>query len=533
MAHAKAWAQPPRLHGPAQKGAAMFRSSRSLTCQLTGLSALVLTAPAQAQVTIACDPPVATSRAPCVLTAAHADARPRTWRWGVVGLADAAELLEPIAPDRVRVKTPVTLVERAFTVVAEDSQNPSVTGTFVLRITPNPQAGSGERALVEGIFPGAFTPSLLPFPGPEPAMVNRIAFCDDEAMGALDRRGNVYVCQRWDGIRKIGLDGRVVPFGLKDGEREGPVVRPVECLTVDPSTGDLYVGEFDRLVKLAPDGKPTEVIGGGGQALASSHGSELAPLNPGRVPRGTRFKLGSRQLALRGREAILVGWKGIDAFHLDSRRLERIVAFQPHLLANRLGPIPYLNPHLGAGRCAAVQGCGPLALTKEALCLVGMGPEVAELELPDDPLTTVMDPPQAEGKAAGGAPELDNLWPGPAVETAMVRAGGSWGASHWRSAAPGQRFTGQCRVAARNFTAGVARIGLMFADPHGSTLVDRQPTGPRGQDGVGAPAHGETLLSMTGTAPAGTDRVALCLQVAGGNPGAEVTFREMTLHQLP
>ena len=52
-------------------------------------------------------------------------------------------------------------------------------------------------------------------------------------------------------------------------------------------------------------------------------------------------------------------------------------------------------------------------------------------------------------------------------------------------------------------------------------------------DGVSAPAPGRTLLRVAGTAPTGTDRVALCLLVVRGTPGAEVAFHDVTFHQLP
>ena len=52
-------------------------------------------------------------------------------------------------------------------------------------------------------------------------------------------------------------------------------------------------------------------------------------------------------------------------------------------------------------------------------------------------------------------------------------------------------------------------------------------------DVVSAPAPGRTLLRMTGTAPAGTDRIALCVRVVKGNPGAVVTFHDVTFQQVP
>ena len=640
----------------------MFLAPTSLTRSLTGLAALVLAAPSVAQVTITCDPAVVTSRVPCVLTASHGDGKSRAWKWSVVGLEDASRLLEPFAPDKVRVRTPVTLVERSFTVVAEDSQDPTVTGTFVLRITPNPQPGSGERALTEGLFPGAFTPSLRPFLGhPEShgtlgrrgafAKVFNIAFCDDAAMGALDRcwllarahgldawrvtgervelpdspgplpmdslcsavatlppgpgevpagaprvvfcerkvgvlggtsiyalepdgrrrllaggpgqrvldgpgrdarfvnvcdlaldrRGNVYLLEQWHGVRKISLEGQVSTVKLPPSTLGRREVRNAECLTVDPATGDVYVGGRGLLARISPEGEWTRVIGGWTRALAAGTGRELAPLGPGRVPLDTRFEMHPRHLALHGRELFMASLDGIDAFHLDSRRLARIVPFDPALRANRLGPVPFLNPNLHAGQCAAIEGCGPLALTKEAMCLVEVGQGLAELELPDDPVTEILDPPKSRSAAGApetkdskrDAPELDNLWPGQSLETGTVRADGQWGASHWREAAQDQAFSGQCWVEARGLASGWAQISLLFTDAHGKSLGHSGPAGPQMPDVVSAPAPGRTLIRMTGTAPKGTDRVALCLRVVKGNSGAVVTFHDVTFQQLP
>ena len=645
----------------------MLLPARALPLLLAGLPALLLGTPARAQVNITCDQAQVTSRVPCVLTVAHADGKPRTWRWSVVGLADAAQLLDPIAPDRVRVKTPVTLTERTFTVVAEDSRDPAVTGTFVLRITPNPKSGSGERALAEGIFPQAFTPSLLPFKdhpeqfaSPSDETVWQIAFCDDAVMGgldrcwiiagdhglrafkvagdpvalpgfpypqpssrrciavaalppgpgevptgaprvvfcelqtanfpelgfeiyalaadgsrrflaggpggcikngpgssarffsvrnlALDRRGNVYVGQNGGVIRKIGLDGQVSTLDLSLDRELGGSLRP-SCFTVDPATGDLYASGFGRLVQFPPEGKAVLVIGGRGRALAGSHGPRLAPLAPGRLPLDTQFEMDLRQVEVHGRELILVTQRdGIYAFHLDSRRLARILPFDEHLAANRLGPVPYLNPRVPADRCAAIIGCQALALTKEAMGMVAMGRGLAELELPDGPITTVMDPPgypadlrvpagdagQVEHKGPpAGAPVLDNLWPGSALETLAVRPDGKAGVTHWRSAAPHQRFGGYCWVEARGLTAGWAQISLLFVDKDGNTLGHSHPAGAAMPDVVSAPAQGRTLLRLAGTAPPGTDRVALCIRVAKGNPGATVSFRSATFNLVP
>ena len=637
----------------------MFLSSRSVLRPLALLALLAPATPARAQVTISCDQAQVTSRVPCILTAAHSDGVPRTWRWRVVGLEDAGQLLQRLAPNRVRVKTPVTLVERAFTVVAEDVRDPTVTGTFVLRISPNPAAGAGERSLAEGLFPGAFTPSLRPLLGhPERDRLRaqgeadwvgramRIAFCDDPAMGvldrcwimagtrgleafkltgepvaipgfswkasswhlcravaalppgpgevpagaprlvfcdvrvgpgegvwiyaleadgrqrllaggegvghadgpglkarfdyvndlALDRRGNVYVCETVGFIRRIGLDGRVSTVCTPSEPTDPQGIRKPECLAVDPATGELYVGDIDRLVKFSPEGNLSRVIGGRGMALRDRYGWAPAGLRPGRVPWDTRFMMNTTSLALHGRELLLVNTDGIYAFHLDSRRVARILALSAHAGAGRMGPIPYLNPQLPPERCAAIHDCGALALTKEAMCVAQVGQGIAELELPDDPLTTVMDPkvpsppPVPAGETKEGARELDNLWPGLALATGTIGADGAWVEQGWRSAAPGQRFSGQCRVEARAFSSGNAQLWLAFADEQGRLL---EPGPPGAPEAFSAAAPGPTPLQVAGTAPAGTTRVGFGIRVIHGNAGAVVSFHDVTFHRVP
>jgi hypothetical protein len=351
--------------------------------------------------------------------------------------------------------------------------------------------------------------------------------------------GNVYVCD-YAGIWKISLNGYVSDFGPKAAGPGDLSVQGVFCSTVDPATGDLYVGERNRLLKLTPGGRLSLVIGGQGMALAASRGSRLAPLAPGRVPVDTRFDLTLRHLAMHGRELFLVHAGGIDAFHLDTRRLARIVPCDGSSVVNRLGPIQYLNPHLPVDRCAALRACGPLALTKEAMAMAAVGAGLVELELPDDPVTSIMDrprkeavPPGAAGETKRTAPESDNLWPGQPLETGTVRADGKWGITHWRSAAVHQRFSGQCWVEARGLSQGWAQISLLFVNERGEVLGHSHPMGPQMPDVVSAPAHGRTLLRMEGTAPGGTDRVALCIQVVKGDPGAVVTFEDVTFQQLP
>lgn len=381
----------------------MMMSPRSLARLLRGGAPLMLATLAQAQVTITADPDPAISRYACTLTVTHSDRVARDWDWHVVGQADNSGLLVKTGPNQARFNTPVTLTERSFTVVAEDKADASVKGTFVLRAQPNPNAGSSELKHVNAWSPEAFTPSLRPFlnivgmpggPGLKPRSFdnppNKIVFCDDAAMGPLDRcwivsgtngleaykvigdpvrlpgfpypagdfrrcrgvatlppgRGEVppgapriAFCEShrrnnmgpmaiaiftlqpdgsrrslagsltdFDSIRRDGKGSAAVFSGIIDLalDRKGnvfvleptgpPVIRRIDpagnvttlcgggegdsnhadgagkearfmkpvAMTVDPDTGDLYVGELQAIRKVTPDGVVTTVLGGGG-----------------------------------------------------------------------------------------------------------------------------------------------------------------------------------------------------------------------------------------------------------------------------
>jgi len=326
----------------------MMMSPGSLARLLRGGAPLMLATLAQAQVTITADPNPARSRVACTLTVAHSDRVARDWRWHVVGHGESADLLEPIAPDKARFKTPVTLTERSFTVVAEDKSDPSVKGVFVLKVEPNLNAG-GERSLVNIASPGAFLPSLRPFLypfggrgafGSKPRSftnpTNKIVFCEASTEDpdhsnlaiftlqpdgnrrflagsltrsdailrldgkesaavfegftdlALDRKGNAYVLEPYGPavIRRIDPAGNVTTLcggGILgddvDGAGKGARFRQPVAMTVDPDTGDLYVGERQAIRKVTPDGVVTTVLGGGStSALALDGDGKVAPL---------------------------------------------------------------------------------------------------------------------------------------------------------------------------------------------------------------------------------------------------------------
>ena len=650
----------------------MMMSPGSLARLLRGGAPLMLATLAQAQVTITADPNPARSRVACTLTVAHSDRVARDWRWHVVGHGESADLLEPIAPDKARFKTPVTLTERSFTVVAEDKSDPSVKGVFVLKVEPNLNAG-GERSLVNMASPGAFLPSLRPFLypfggrgafGSKPRSFtnppNKIVFCDDAAMGpldrcwivsgrngleaykvngdpvrlpgfpysappgrgevpqgaprivfceastedpdhsnlaifalqpdgnrrflagsltrsdailrldgkesaavfegftdlALDRKGNAYVLEPYGPavIRRIDPAGNVTTLcggGILgddvDGAGKGARFRQPVAMTVDPDTGDLYVGERQAIRKVTPDGVVTTVLGGGStSALALDGDGKVAPLCSGRVPLDTRFRVNPRTLAMFGRELIICNGDGIFAFHLDTRRMALVVPKAAH---QRMGPIHYLNPQLPPKRCAAIETECDLAITKDGMALINSTTGIDELELPDTPITTVMDPStpesrsqyvsppfenKADGKAGQGDAALDNLWPGPATETVVVRPHGTGIVQHWRTCAPGQTFTGQCFLESKGLTTGTACLNVRFADRDGNPLGNgKDAAGDKTPHEVRLPVADRTLLQAVGTAPQGAERVMFYLLVTGGTPRGVATFREVTFHQVP
>ena len=399
----------------------MFRTPRP-AARLACASALLLGVAARAQVTITADPDPAISRTPCTLTVSHSDGGSRDWRWYLAGREDSG-LLVSVAPNRAQFRTPVTLAEQSFTVVAEDKGDPSVKGTFVLRAAPNRVPGAGERALVDQLFPGSFTPSLRPFlgnPGETGAdwkprssgnPIRCVAFCDDPAM---DSQGNVLVLDN-EAIRKIdparkvttpcGMPGQVVIDRTVDGTGRDAKLAWPKAMVRDPRTGDLYVGERECIRRITPDWVVTTVLGGAeGCARALTAEGGLAPLRPGKVPPDTRFQVfnGHLDLAILGRELLITNADGVFAYHLDTRQMALVLPV-PGGGVDRLGPIHQLNPTLSPDQCAAATVRMPLAVNQEAMAILGIASGFAELELPDGaPLTQVqgaLPPDSGSGEA--------------------------------------------------------------------------------------------------------------------------------------
>ena len=84
---------------------------------------------------------------------------------------------------------------------------------------------------------------------------------------------------------------------------------------------------------------------------------------------------------------------GLHAFHLDSGRLATVLGWAGEGGRDpRLGPIHALNPGVPAQACARLGKAGPLASNQDGLCLLGMGHGLALLDLPGEPLTSMLEP---------------------------------------------------------------------------------------------------------------------------------------------
>jgi hypothetical protein len=196
----------------------LHQPTRPHACLLF-LAGVLAVRPVQAQVTLTCDRNPVPSRVACVLTAAHADGQPRDWRWRIPGRPGYEALLEPAGAGRVQFNTPVVYVDTDLTFEVEDAGDPKSRQSLVLTLKPN---GKGDdRFLMTRTFPSAFTPSLIPFQGrpdlaqkvsyepQEHSPVGCIAFCDDAAMGALDR---CWLVARGQGLEAFKVAGDRVPL---------------------------------------------------------------------------------------------------------------------------------------------------------------------------------------------------------------------------------------------------------------------------------------------------------------------------------
>ena len=240
---------------------------------------------------------------------------------------------------------------------------------------------------------------------------------------ALDRAGNVFVV--FDGDRaiwRIDLVGQItrhawVPAGAPP---EGPAPG-ILAITLDPATGDLYVGDQAGVQRVSPAGAVTTLLGG-------------VPVQPSSRRRGRRSGAGTARpfrashLALHGRELLILDdcRHELQAFHLHSRRLMTLLggAGDHGRAPTRLGPIHALHPELPVDPCAVLGETGPLASNQEGLCLLAAGDGFAALELPRGPLTGVLDLPEAEGlaRAPGPGPSSSAARPHSRKETSLSMA---------------------------------------------------------------------------------------------------------------
>ena len=292
----------------------MFHSPRPTPRLLRILTPLALATLAQAQVIITCDQPHATSRETCTLTATHQDGKARKWTWRLKGYPDAGKLLQPLPDGRVKFHTPVTFVDHIYTVVAEERGNPAVTATFHLTTKPKlikGVAGASDYSLVESLFPGSFTPSLRPFEvlpdGPVRwNSLQSMAFCDDPAMGPLDR---CWITVGDDRLQVFKVNGErvLLPEALAGAGWK------YECVaTLPPGPGKVPEGA-PRLVLVRSRPK-TATEAQGYQLVALEPGGQLRILDVGTQDGGSPFPFGSLEslaldrqgnLYVRTNEAIL------------------------------------------------------------------------------------------------------------------------------------------------------------------------------------------------------------------------------------
>lgn len=515
------------------------------------LAPLVLVAlAAQAQVKITSERPKVLSRDACMLTAVSTDGVDRMWRWTIQDPGHFPKILVETGPGQARFTAPATLVPRTFTVVVTAEDNPAIRTTLQLPVEPDTRPGTSERALVDALFPGSFTPSMhwfhgdntpsakdstlrtpllhapratsiafcedtsmgalnrcwllagingleafsltgrpvaipdflseskdgfsieidkvatrYPWPGPVPEGASRVVFAGrliekrpgfpgyQEVVGtgiwalmpdgsaktlwvqrrdpsagyhplahvsalALDREGNVYfgVPSEYE-IRRIDRSNQVTVFAggapipiptishpvPVDGTGTGARFSACGSMTVDPASGDLYVMDYDCIRRITPAGVVTTVLGN-----AQGHPSaEL--LAPGILEAGKAFRFVADTLVMHGRELVLtdIVSRQLVAFHLDTRRLVRLLGPAPGVAGFRMGPIPFLNPTLPLAECAAIANPGALGISAKGMCILALGPSLgspvdglAELDLPDGPLTAAFDEPGKDGDSS-------------------------------------------------------------------------------------------------------------------------------------
>ena len=236
----------------------------------------------------------------------------------------------------------------------------------------------------------------------------------------MDHHGNVFVLEAGGVVRTIDPAGAVrtlagyrqpsslyppgVPVHERLKPRDGVGLAAIFSLpggmVLDPATGNLYVSDARAIRQVTPEGKVTTVLG----SLKHLHHScykvwNAPPRGIQPLDRPTDWMPGP--MALHGREILVadIWYSRLLAFNLDSRRLE-VVLDNYHAgfkecpdEPTRFGPIQRLNPMLPFPACAALSSpvrC--LAVGGTGTCLLALGKGIAQMDLPDGPISS-FDPP--------------------------------------------------------------------------------------------------------------------------------------------
>jgi hypothetical protein len=204
---------------------------------------------------------------------------------------------------------------------------------------------------------------------------------------AVDRDGEVILADGWGTIRRISRANQVVLVAgadpgpaeaAPDGRGPAPVFQEIVDMALDPQTGDLYVGEPTRVLRVRPGGEVATLLGAGGPGDPGAASREpcASPVNlvpdqpcPAPWPRDRPCLSCLRNLALQGRRLILFdyaddarfphSYSALLAYDLPSGGLVKLVdgprtdvPLAQYTRGARCGPLHLFSPYLDASRCA-------------------------------------------------------------------------------------------------------------------------------------------------------------------------------------
>jgi hypothetical protein len=173
---------------------------------------------------------------------------------------------------------------------------------------------------------------------------------------AQDGKGGILLADSWgtvrriiDGSQVVHLTGRPHDLGRRwlpqDGTAPEALFRFIWALAPDPATGDLYLGEEDRVRCLTPAGEVRTLVGVG------AHPGPGSPPIPSPWARGPHNNELRRMVFGEGRLFIL-GTRNLLAFDPRTGILTPLAAKEPDPKAPRFGPIAAFTPYLDPAHCA-------------------------------------------------------------------------------------------------------------------------------------------------------------------------------------